>query len=151
MAVTIPWLGNCGDDRVKAGGRNSDGNGDHAHRHLVAVAVAQLIEFPVGGGQSILVQVEDTAAGPVTRGIGGAQSVATRASQTFEEAISRVRPAAEAIVAQLRSLATAPDEVEVEFGLALSAEAGAFIAAASTEANFKLTLTWRRLPGGEAK
>jgi NTP-dependent ternary system trypsin peptidase co-occuring protein len=127
------------------GGRNSDGDGDHAHRHLVAVAVAQLIEFPVGG-QSVLVQVENTAAGPVTRGIGGAQSVAARASQTFEEAISRVQPAAEAIVAQLRSLATASDEVEVESGLALSAEAGAFIAAASTEANFKLTLTWRRLP-----
>jgi hypothetical protein len=97
------------------------------------------------------VQVKDSAAGPVTRGIGGAQSITTRASQTFEDAISRVRPAAETIVAQLRSLAAAPDEVEVEFGLTLSAEAGAFIAAASTEAYFKLTLTWRRPDGREAK
>jgi len=134
-----------------SGGRNSDENGDHAYRQLVAVAVAQLIEFPAGGGQSIIVQVEDSAADPVTRGIGGAQSITTRASQTFEDAISRVRPAAEAIVAQLRSLAAAPDEVEVEFGLTLSAEAGAFIAAASTEANFKLTLTWRRLDRRETK
>jgi Trypsin-co-occurring domain 1 len=118
---------------------------------LVAVAVVQLIEFPVGGGQSVIVQVEDSAAGPVTRGIGSAQSITIRASQTFEDAISRVRPAAETIVAQLRSLAAAPDEVEVEFGLTLSAEAGAFIAAASTEANFKLTLTWRRPDGREAK
>jgi Trypsin-co-occurring domain 1 len=129
-------------------GGNSDGNGDHARRHLVAMA--QLIEFAVGGGQSIFVEVEDSAAGPVTRGI-GAQSIATRASQTFEDAISHVRPAAEAIVAQLRSLATAPDEVGVEFGLALSAQAGAFIAAAGTAANFKVTLTWHRSAGEETK
>lgn len=112
--------------------------------------MAQLIEFTADGGQSIFVQVEDSAAGPVTRGI-GAQSVAIRASQTFEDAIGCVRPAAEAIVAQLRSLAAAPDEVEVEFGLTLSAGAGAFIAAASTEANFKVSLTWHRPTGREAR
>jgi NTP-dependent ternary system trypsin peptidase co-occuring protein len=128
----------------------SDENWDHAHRHLVAAAVARLIEFAVGGGQSIFVEAEDSAAGVVTRGI-GAQSIAIRASQTFEEAISRVRPAAEAIVAQLRDLATTPDEVAVEFGLTLSAEAGAFIAAAGTAANFKISLTWHRLAAGEDK
>jgi len=113
------------------------------------VAVAQLIEFAVGSGQSVLVQVEDSAAGPTTRGI-GAQSITTRASQTFEEAISRVRPAAEAIVDQLRSLSAAPDEVQVEFGLTLSAQAGAFVAAAGTEANFKVSLTWHRPAGKQA-
>lgn len=123
---------------------------DHSHWHLLAVTMAQLIEFSVGGDRSIFVQVEDATAGPVTRGI-GAQSIATRASQTFEDAISRVRPATEAIVAQLRGLATAPDEVGVEFGLALSAEAGAFIAAASTVANFKVSLTWHRLAVPEAE
>jgi Trypsin-co-occurring domain 1 len=128
----------------------SDENWDHAYRHLVAAAVARLIEFAVGGGQSIFVEAEDSAAGVVTRGI-GAQSIAIRASQTFEEAISRVRPAAEAIVAQLRDLATTPDEVAVEFGLTLSAEAGAFIAAAGTAANFKISLTWHRLAAGEDK
>ena len=88
--------------------------------------------------------------GPVTRGI-GAQSIATRASQTFEDAISRVRPAAEAIVAQLSNLVPAPAEVGVEFGVALSAEAGRFIAAASAQANFKVSLTWHRFAAGEAQ
>jgi hypothetical protein len=50
----------------------------------------------------------------------------------------------------LRSLADAPDEVQVEFGLDLHAEAGAFIAAASTGANFKVMLTWRH-DGGPAR
>jgi hypothetical protein len=44
----------------------------------------------------------------------------------------------------LRSIADVPDEVQVEFGLDLHAEAGAFIAAASTGANFKITLAWRQ-------
>ena len=35
------------------------------------------------------------------------------------------------------------DEVVVSFGLQLSAEAGAFIAAASTAANFTVSVTWR--------
>jgi len=128
----------------------SDENKDRTHLHLVAVAVARLIEFPVGGGQSIFVEAEDSAAGVATRGI-GTQSIAIRASQTFEEAISRVRPAAEAIVAQMRNLAATPDEVAVEFGLTLSAEAGAFIATAGTAANFKISLTWHRLAAGEDK
>jgi len=34
--------------------------------------------------------------------------------------------------------------VQVEFGLDLHAEAGAFIAAASATANFKIAMTWRR-------
>src|SRR5262249_1783748 len=93
----------------------------------------------VGSGQSVLVQVEDSAAGPTTRGI-GAQSITTRASQTFEEAISRVRPAAEAIVDQLRSLSAAPDEVQVEFGLTLSAQGGDVAPAAGREATSRLRL-----------
>jgi hypothetical protein len=34
--------------------------------------------------------------------------------------------------------------VQVEFGLDLHAQAGAFIAAASATANFKIAMTWRR-------
>ncbi|MFN3763514.1 MAG: CU044_2847 family protein, partial [Anaerolineae bacterium] len=56
----------------------------------------------------------------------------------------KVRPVAEAVVRKLRGLSDPPDQVEVEFGLKLSAEAGAFLAAAGTEANYKVTLTWKR-------
>jgi hypothetical protein len=50
----------------------------------------------------------------------------------------------EGVITQLRSLAQTPDEMHVEFGLDLHAEAGAFIAAVSTTANFTISLTWRR-------
>lgn len=105
---------------------------------------SRLAEFPLEGGGSVLVQVDRGAPGPVTRGLGG-RAVTEQAQQTFEEAVRRVRPAAQALVACLRGLGDGPDEVEVEFGLQLNAEAGAFIASASTGANFKVSLMWHRL------
>ena len=38
----------------------------------------------------------------------------------------------------------APDEVAVEFGVQLSAQTGAFIASVAAEANFTVSMTWRR-------
>jgi hypothetical protein len=104
----------------------------------------QLVEFPLEDSGSVLVEVQADAAGPVTRGLGDRHGMTEQARQTFEEAVARVQPAAQALVSRLRGLADAPEEIGVEFGMALSAEAGAFIAAASSSANFKVTLTWRR-------
>lgn len=73
-----------------------------------------------------------------------AQAVEVSAGRTFEQAIDTVRPAAESLVNRLRSVADGPDEVTVEFGLQMSAEAGAYIAKAATAANFTVTMTWRR-------
>jgi hypothetical protein len=106
--------------------------------------VTRLVEFPLQDGGSVLVQVDEAAAGPVTRGLGDSRTVTEQARLTFEDAISRVQPAAQSLISRLRALADAPDEVGLEFCLELSAEAGAFIASASSTANFRVTLTWRR-------
>jgi hypothetical protein len=110
--------------------------------------VAQLVEFPLETGGTILVEIsEGITGGPAMRGLHpGAPSgrIAEQAQRTFEDAISRVQPAAQSLIRRLRSIADVPDEVQVEFGLDLHAEAGAFIAAASTGANFKITLAWRQ-------
>jgi len=103
----------------------------------------QLIEFPLEDGDTILVEVdvpEEAGMVPAARG----EEVIQRARQTFEQALEKVRPAAQAIVRQLRALYDPPDEIKVEFGLKMSAEAGALIAAASAEANYQVTLTWKR-------
>jgi hypothetical protein len=89
--------------------------------------VARLVEFPLEDGGSVLVQVDEAAPGPATRGLGDRHTVT-----------------AQSLLGRLRTLADAPDEVGLEFGLELSAEAGAFIASASSTANFRVTLTWRR-------
>jgi hypothetical protein len=106
--------------------------------------MSRLVEFPLQDGGAILVEVDEATAGPVTRGLADRRLVTEQAQQTFEKAIARVQPVAQALISRLRALADAPDEVGVEFGLEFSAEAGAFIATASSTANFKVALSWRR-------
>ncbi len=107
--------------------------------------MGQLVEFPLHDGGTILVEVHPVAisGGPVTHGLGGDQ-VTERARHSFEDAVQRVEPVAQAIITRLRGMAQTPDEVQVESGLDLHAEAGAFIAAAGATANFKIAMTWRR-------
>jgi Trypsin-co-occurring domain 1 len=106
------------------------------------VNVQRLIEFPLQDGGTVLVQVNESGIGPTTRGLSN-RAVAEQAQHTFEQAVDRVRPAAQALINQLRGLADSPNEIGIEFGLELNAEAGAFIASASTTANFRVSLTWR--------
>jgi hypothetical protein len=73
--------------------------------------------------------------------------VVDQAQQNFEEAVGRVQPAIQGLLSQLRALAETPEEIQVEFGLQLSAEVGAFVAGASTTGNFKISMTWHRRPG----
>jgi hypothetical protein len=110
--------------------------------------MGRLTEFDLSEGGSVLVEVSDrggtpTAGGPTLRGLEG-QAVAEHARVTFETAVSRVQPAVQAMIKQLQSLSEQPDEVQIQFGLDLHAEAGAFVAQASADANFSVTLTWRR-------
>jgi hypothetical protein len=102
-----------------------------------------LIEFPTEGDSPILVEVDEPEpeGGMVQAARPGQIS---KASQTFEAALERIKPAAGTIIAKLRSLADPPDEIDVEFGLKLSVEAGAFIASTGTEANLKVRLNWKR-------
>ena len=108
--------------------------------------MVRLLEYPLEGGGSVLIQVEDrhSGDGEVTRGWGERdRRVIEQAQESFEQAVGRVQPAVQALLAQVRSLATSPETVSVEFGLELSAEVGAFVANASSKGNFKVSLTWR--------
>lgn len=112
--------------------------------------MAQLIEFPFEDGSSILVEVQSGLDGVVTRGGDGYTGVFARAHQTFERALGNIQPAVQSVIDQLFSVRNRPDEVTVEFGIDLHAEAGAFIAAASTSSNFAVTLRWKADNGERA-
>ena len=62
----------------------------------------QLVEFGLNDGDTILLEVHETASvtGPVTRDLCGGQ-VTERARQTFEDAVQRRTPA-QAIITRLR-------------------------------------------------
>ena len=112
------------------------------------MTVSKLVEFPLESGGTMLVEVGDFVGSvPLTRGLRpsvNGENVAERAKQSFEGAVERIQPTAQVLVGRLRAMADAPHEVQVQFGMNLHAEAGAFVAAASTGANFTVTLTWRR-------
>jgi len=103
----------------------------------------RLIEFPLEGQGTIVVEVDEPESEGVVRA-SRAGEIAEKATQTFESALDRIKPAAAAVIARLRDLSDLPDEVAVEFGIKLGAKAGAFLASADSEATFKVTLTWIR-------
>jgi hypothetical protein len=108
----------------------------------------QLVEFPLEHGGSVLVEVTDPPTGPVMRGLKDSTVLVEQADKTFEAATAAITPAARSLISRLRAIEEAPDEIGIEFGLQLSAQAGAFIASAAAEANFKVTMTWRRAETG---
>jgi hypothetical protein len=65
---------------------------------------------------------------------------------TLDEALDDLHNIVEVIDAKTRMLAVRPDEVALELGVTMTAEAGVVIARASTEANLNLTLRWSVSP-----
>lgn len=102
----------------------------------------RLIEFATEGEETILVEVEDIAAPDELVRAARAEVTPGKAAKKFEDALVTVKSVAERIIQQLDSLRRAPDQAEVEFGLNLKADVGAFVAKAGTEAHFKVKLTW---------
>ena len=110
---------------------------------MEVTTVKRLIEFPLDDGTSVVVEVDEPEAeGGVVKAARPGE-VAERATQTFEAALEKIRPAAAAIIAKLRDLGDPPDEIGVEFGIKLTAKAGAVLASAGVEANYQVTLTWK--------
>lgn len=103
----------------------------------------RLIEFPLQDGGVILVEVDSAEpSGGRVRG-GSPSEVAEKAKQAFETSLERIKPVAGAVIAKLRELSDQPEQVSVEFGIKLSAEAGVVLASTGVEANFKVTVLWK--------
>ncbi|MFD5460603.1 CU044_2847 family protein [Streptomyces olivaceus] len=102
-----------------------------------------LVEFKTGDGVRVVVEgVEDEeGARLVSRGDGPA-----RAARTFEDSLDGVRAAAASALRVFRDGSLRPDAVELEFGVKLSAEAGAVIAKGSAEGHLVVKLSWSPEP-----
>lgn len=71
-----------------------------------------------------------------------------QASQTLGQALDQVQPVANAIIRRFKAGLTTPaDEVEVKFGLTLSADAGAIFTSVGGDVNFEIKLKWNK--GGD--
>lgn len=105
----------------------------------------QIAEFSLSDDTSttILIEVEEPEIDSAVERVAlpSGKSV-LKASQTFEEAMEKVKPMASTIIAKLRDLSNPADEVEVKFGLKLTADAGAVFTSVGGEVNYEITLKW---------
>jgi hypothetical protein len=67
---------------------------------------------------------------------------AARASVTFAEALSKLKPSLEKTVHLLQEIC--PGHVEVEFGLAIGGETGIIVSKGTAEVNFIVRMAWDR-------
>ncbi|QNP75972.1 hypothetical protein IAG44_27985 [Streptomyces roseirectus] len=101
-----------------------------------------LVEFKTEDGAVVAVEaVEERSGSRLVSRDGGVQ-----AARTFEAALDGVRTAAQSALRVFREGALKPDGVEIEFGVKLSAEAGAIIAKGTSEGHLVVKLTWGSSP-----
>lgn len=103
----------------------------------------KLHEYTTGSGTSIWIETREVPLeiGRTTKAT-SAKKLLQRASTSFEETLEVVKPVVSTVMRSLEGLAQSAETIQVEFGVSLSAEAGAIVAAASAEANFKITVSW---------
>lgn len=111
-----------------------------------------IVELPVNGAdgppRSVSVEIEQAADGLVKVSRPG--QVVARAAHSLGEMLAGIRPVAESFVDGFADMAVAPEQIGLEFGLSLSAEAKLVVASSSAAANFKVTLTWHPAPAVES-
>jgi hypothetical protein len=105
--------------------------------------MTQVVEFLLDDGSMLRVQAADAdlPSGPVPASRG---ELLLAAGETLEQSFQRVIPALSAMTTRLRDLS--PDQLNVEFGLTLTAEAGIIVAKGAAEVHFTVNLGWSRSP-----
>ena len=100
--------------------------------------MSEAVQFRLEDGSPVLFEVSEEASGigRVSRGTDGV----VEATRSLEDALDSVRRAASASLRVLQTLR--PDKLEFEFGVKLTAEAGALIARTAGEGHFVVKVSW---------
>ncbi|RCV54518.1 CU044_2847 family protein [Marinitenerispora sediminis] len=103
--------------------------------------MSELLRFDTENGTEVLVEVSGDRSGIVDT---SARDLVRSADRTFEAVLDRVRGVSELLARKLTDLPSRPDEITVELGVNINAEADVFIASTTAESSLQITLTWRR-------
>jgi hypothetical protein len=106
----------------------------------------QIIELQVETGQIVLVEVstEFPEKGTRTTRVGRSEDLHSQAKHSFEKALDVIKPLSDTIAKKIKELALQPDETTLEFGLKLNFSGSIVVASASSEANFKISMKWKK-------
>jgi NTP-dependent ternary system trypsin peptidase co-occuring protein len=102
--------------------------------------MAELLRYEVDEITTIAVEVDDDRPGFESA---SPRDIPARAAEKFSDILASGRRAAEIAFEQFRDMAVKPDEIGMEIGLKITAEAGAVIAKTSSEGHIVLKLVWR--------
>ncbi|RVU15925.1 hypothetical protein EOT10_37690 [Streptomyces antnestii] len=106
----------------------------------------QLVELPVdvkdGKQQTVQVEIEQVADGLADVSRSG--RLAARAARSLGDMLTGIRPVAASFVEGFSGMDHSPDEIGLEFGLSLTAQADVVVSTTAAAANFKVTLTWKK-------
>ena len=104
----------------------------------------EIAQFSLEDGTKFLVEVDEPGEVAVERVAIDTGKMVLQAKKSFEEAIEIVKPVASVLISKMKEGLTTPaSEVEIKFGLKLTAEAGAIIASVGGDVNFEITLKWK--------
>ena len=104
----------------------------------------RFVKFPLEDGSIVTVETDEPEpAGGLVRA-GRSDEIIGEAGQTFESALEALQPISSALIEKLHSAAVPPNDIEVQFGISLSAAAGMIVSKVGADANFKVTLSWKR-------
>jgi Trypsin-co-occurring domain 1 len=106
--------------------------------------MSELAEFSLEDGTTFLVEIEEPESPTIERAALPSGQMVVKAQQTFETALDQIKPVASTIISKLKDLNTPADEVEVKFGIKLTADAGAVFASIGGEVNYEITLKWKQ-------
>jgi hypothetical protein len=105
--------------------------------------MAQLVEFDVGDGKTVLIEVETVESDEITPVAKAPGELAAKARQTLGQALDDSAPMVRTLKNRLDAVTDPADEVEVKFSVKLSGEVGAFITRIGGEATYEITLKWQ--------
>ncbi len=102
------------------------------------------VESPTKSGTPIRIEVEST-----TKGVGFGQAASTgevknQSGDSYTQVLDTIRACATGIIDTLQGLETPPQTASVNFAIKVEADSGAMIARSGDNAQFKVSLTWKK-------
>lgn len=102
----------------------------------------RIIEFPLEDGGSIFVEIIDHEMEIGMEKVAKKKETISKSKISFEAALDRIKPIANIVINKLREMEKSVDEIEVQFGLKMNAQAGVIFASTGLEANYTIKLKW---------
>lgn len=103
----------------------------------------QLIEFESASGDKVYIEVSVPPTGGQQLAAADAAGLIGKATQSLEEALKPVPEAMKTVFDAITKSQFAPKELEVEFGLKFTADAGVVIGKIGSEASLNIKATWK--------